>query len=305
MATDLPTSASLTGVGTTRAQQKLNWAALRDFMANLLGTDSSDKGAARTTLGVSDVPGMRNLLDNANFAINQRVYVSGAATVAANQVTLDRWRVVTSGQNITFATYGNGKIVTAPAGGIEQVIFGDRIGVVTHVINWVGTATCTVDGVAKSKGDSVTLVPGTNCSVKFFGGTVAQPQLEAGPVASTFEHRDSSIDKTICKTCYRTSYISVAAGSVSSAGVVYGGHYYNSSASANGVGVIKIDFDTDMRATPTVFIYSPATGAVNNVDDGADRAAAVVGNSLRGICVNYTGNGGQIGKVHYTASTGY
>src|SRR5688572_6570315 len=39
--TALPTSASLTGVGTTNATQKLNFAAIRDFMADLFSTDST------------------------------------------------------------------------------------------------------------------------------------------------------------------------------------------------------------------------------------------------------------------------
>ncbi|MES2714062.1 MAG: hypothetical protein V4653_20975, partial [Pseudomonadota bacterium] len=71
--------------------------------------------------------GFRNLIINGNFNINQRAYVSGVATVGANQYTLDRWRVVTSGQNLTFAASGNGNLVTAPAGGVEQVVEGANV----------------------------------------------------------------------------------------------------------------------------------------------------------------------------------
>lgn len=51
----LPTESSLTGATTTVAQQKTNFAALRNFIADLLGTDSTNKATARTTLGAGAV----------------------------------------------------------------------------------------------------------------------------------------------------------------------------------------------------------------------------------------------------------
>lgn len=50
----LPTSDQLTGAGTTNAEQKTYFAALRTFIADFLGTDSGDKAAARTALGVGN-----------------------------------------------------------------------------------------------------------------------------------------------------------------------------------------------------------------------------------------------------------
>lgn len=49
----LPTEDNLTNASTTNAQQKTNFANLRNFIADLLGTDSSDKAAARTALGAA------------------------------------------------------------------------------------------------------------------------------------------------------------------------------------------------------------------------------------------------------------
>jgi hypothetical protein len=152
-----------------------------------------------------------NLLINGNFNINQRAYVSGVATTGANQYTLDRWRVVTSGQNLTFAASGNGNQVTAPAGGLEQVIEGANIGFSAAVINWVGTATCTVDGNAKSKGDAVTLTPGTNCTVKFTGGTVSQAQLENGSTPTAFQFRPVPVELALCQRYYETVDLSIVA----------------------------------------------------------------------------------------------
>jgi len=168
---------------------------------------TAENTALRISLGAvtaSEVSSTGNLLINGNFNINQRVYVSGVATVGANQYTLDRWRVVTSGQSLTFAASGNGNLVTAPAGGIEQVIEGASIGLAPAVINWVGTATCTVDGVAKTKGAAVTLVPGTNCTVKFTSGTVSQAQLEYGTTATSFQFRQISDELALCQRYYET-----------------------------------------------------------------------------------------------------
>jgi hypothetical protein len=48
----LPSNSSLTGATTTNAQQKTNFSAMLTFLSDLLGTDSSNKAAARAALGV-------------------------------------------------------------------------------------------------------------------------------------------------------------------------------------------------------------------------------------------------------------
>lgn len=159
---------------------------------------STHDGALLSILNGNQLAGFRNLIINGNFAVNQRAYVSGTATVGANQYTLDRWRVVTSGQSITFATAANGRIVTAPAGGMEQVIEGANVVGGTYVINWTGTATCTVDGVAKTKGATFTLTAATNCTVRFTGGTVSLVQVEPGTAATAFEQRSYPAERTLC-----------------------------------------------------------------------------------------------------------
>lgn len=143
--------------------------------------------------------GMRNLLINGNFQINQRRYVSGTNVGAANTYTLDRWRVVTSGQNVTFTASGNGNQITAPAGGIEQVIDGINIGGGTYVLNWTGTATATVNGTGRAKGESFTLPANTNATVRLIGGTASQVQLEPGTVPTPFEHRPFGAELALCQ----------------------------------------------------------------------------------------------------------
>ena len=92
--------------------------------------------------------GFRNLLINGNYSINQRGYVSGTATTGANEYTLDRWKVLVSGQSVAFAASGNGNQVTAPAGGLQQVIENVNVGGGTYTLSWTGTATAAVNGAA-------------------------------------------------------------------------------------------------------------------------------------------------------------
>lgn len=123
MAVDLPTSASLTGAGTTRAQQKLNLAALRDFMANLFGTDSSDKTAARATLGVApratriDVASVAGAVDLTTAAPNtDDIRITGSLAITAFTVAVGRVIRVTAGGAFTLTS--GASIVTQSAADI-------------------------------------------------------------------------------------------------------------------------------------------------------------------------------------------
>ena len=174
------------GAGTTRpGLDPTNWQLLT--------------GLGNVVLNGGPLSGLRNLIINGNFAINQRNYASGSAVPAANTYTLDRWRVVTSGQSATFTTTGNGRTVTAPSGGVEQVIEGASIGGGSYVINWTGTATCTVNGIARATGETFTLTAGNNATVRFSSGTVSVVQLEPGTVATVFEARPIGLELMLCQ----------------------------------------------------------------------------------------------------------
>ena len=151
----------------------------------------------------------RNKLINADFRVNQRGYVSGAATGIANQYTLDRWRVVTSGQFIGYSQAGNVFTCTAPAGGMEQVIEGINLVSGTYVLDWTGTATATVGGVAVAKRGTVSVTGGNNLTIRFSGGTVSQPQFELGTVPTAFEDRPQGLERLLCQRYFETGLVPV------------------------------------------------------------------------------------------------
>lgn len=138
----------------------------------------------------------RNMLINSDFKINQRAYVSGTNTTVSNQYTLDRWRIPTSGQNVTFSGTNGVVTITAPASGIEQVIenVSNKGGEFT-VYNQ-GTAVVTVS--QSSDNVTYTIVTPTNgvynitggnyIKVNFASGTVKLPTFKDGSVVDTVWH---------------------------------------------------------------------------------------------------------------------
>jgi len=153
--------------------------------------------------------GFRNIIINGNFRVNQRGYISGSAVASSNTYTLDRWRVVVSGQNVVFGPSGNGNQITAPAGGIEQVVEGINIAGGNYIINWVGTATALVNGVARTKGESFNLPANTDATIRFSGGTASLVQLEPGTASTPFEHRDITYETILC-----SRYFQLATGGI-------------------------------------------------------------------------------------------
>lgn len=110
-----------------------------------------------------------NLFINSAFFFNQRGYVSGTATTGANQYTIDRIRVVVSGQSLIFTPAAFGNRITAPAGGAEQVIEAAYIVGGDYACTWGGTGTITVNGVVKAKNEIFTLPAATNATIRLYG----------------------------------------------------------------------------------------------------------------------------------------
>lgn len=154
--------------------------------------------------------GIKNLLINSNGLINQRAYVSGTATTVSNQYTVDRWRVVTSGQNLTFTTTNGITTFTAPAGGVEQVIENLNVLGGDYVLTINGNATAIVaestDNVTYTTITPVdgkyTITGGKYVKVKLSGGTFSLPQFEKGTIATPFENRPYGLELSLCQRYY-------------------------------------------------------------------------------------------------------
>jgi len=82
-----------------------------------------------------------NLLLNANFAINQRAYVS-AANLASGAYGFDRWKSNYTNTTLTFTASTQGQSITINAGGgLQQVIEQGLVPAGTYTLSWTGTAT--------------------------------------------------------------------------------------------------------------------------------------------------------------------
>jgi hypothetical protein len=224
------------------------------------------------------VGGMRNALINGNPTINQRGYVSGTATGGANQYTLDRWRVVTSGQSITWTDSENIRTVTAPAGGVEQVVEGSNLGTGTYALSWTGTATATVGGVTVANGTTVSITGGVDTTVRFSGGTFSLAQLEPGTRATQFERRPIGTELALCQRYYIAETLSNIR--------------YGRDVAIGKQSTVWVDFPVTMRVAPTT--TQATTSSVGN------QVASSTNNSITIRAANVTNDMATLAS--YTAS---
>jgi hypothetical protein len=192
----------------------------------------------------------KNKLINANALIGQLNYVSGTATSIANQFTIDRWRVITLGQNLSWTTTGGIRTFTAPAGGVEQVIESLSLPAGTYCVSWIGTATATINGSGIANGGTFVANGVTNYTLRFIGGTFSLPQVEPGTRRTAFEHRPDSVE-TMLAWRYRRA---VGAGTV--------GRWYTTTDCALGV-----VFNPPMRVAPAALAIG-ITASVANIGVG-------------------------------------
>ncbi|SEM68585.1 hypothetical protein SAMN04515666_11911 [Bosea lupini] len=230
--------------------------------------DDADAAAARATLSALGLAqsGLRNLIINGDFRFNQRAY--GGSAVGAGVYTFDRWKAGASG--VTFTASGGN--ATISAGSLVQIIEGASIAYGgTYVINWVGNATCTVDGVAKTKGETFTLTQGTNCTVAFSGGSVGSVQVEFGVIPTAFEIRPYGLELMLCQRYYvrfgETGRFTVGSGMSTSSLTC----------------LAFVPLPVPMRAIPVLSLSSVAQIAADSAGGtGATTAVAITGTSPAG-----------------------
>lgn len=231
------------------------YAAVNPTAAGLAILDDADAAAQRTTLGLAigvDVQAydavlagiaadttmlsFRNKIINGGFAVNQRVYVSGAA-VGTGLYGHDRWKMAASGDTYTFSTTNNKTTVTIPAGKVlQQVIEGLNLQTGTYTLSWEGTAQGKIGaGALSDSGVTGSITGGTNTTIEFGPGTVANIQLEPGSVATPFEARPYGTELALCQRYYYTHNLTTYAAMYNTTDIVY-----------------SVWFKTTMRVQPTV-----------------------------------------------------
>jgi hypothetical protein len=213
-------------------------------------TDAATIGQLQAAAGQAGGTSERNLLVNSNFAINQRVYASGAATTVANQVTLDRWRVVTTGQSITFGAAAPDRVATFPAGGGEQVIEAGWIVGGIYTLSWTGAGTAKVNGVAITNGGNTTSLAANTAVTIQFVGAIDRAQFELGTTATPWQRRPPGLELLLCQREYAKSYpAATIPGAVGANGRYWLG--INLSGSITGF----LPFPVNMRVAPTVTLW--------------------------------------------------
>lgn len=233
------------------------------------------------------IGGSRNAIINGNPIINQRGYVSGTATGGANQYTLDRWRVVTSGQSITWADSQNVRTVTAPAGGVEQIIEGINLITGTYTLSWTGTATATVNGSAVANGATVSITGGVDTTVRFINGTFSLAQFEPGTKATPFERRSYGQELALCQRYYQ----------------IFTGFYIEGYANVGNQRAVTVPmpFPVQMRATPTRTVV--IAGTFTNVRGSSTAYAGLGLNSLTATFASASIEAAAAGYTQYTNAT--
>jgi hypothetical protein len=126
---------------------------------------------------------------------------------------------------------------------MEQVIEGINLEGGTYTLSWTGTATATVNGSAVANKGQVTLPANTNATVRFSGGTVGLIQLEAGSVATPFEHRPYGLELALCQRYYEA------------------GNVFGQSPGAGTFGGVVV-FKTTKRVIPTMALTLGTTSAI-------------------------------------------
>jgi hypothetical protein len=198
----------------------------------------------------------RNKIINGNPRINQRGYVSGAATTAG-QYTLDRWKVTGTG-GITFSTTNNKTTITIPSGQtIQQVIEGLNLDTGTYVLSWEGTAQGRVNSGSYGTSGAVTasVTGGTNTTIEFNAGTVTSIQFEQGTVVTSFERRDIGRELMMCQRYFETSTV-----------------YSASAAGGNRTDLSWHSWKVEKRAEPTLASFSTTSiGGSNSLSTQGSR----------------------------------
>ena len=202
----------------------------------LVHDDITDWSAATASF----VPINGNVVINGNFAVNQRVQVSGVA-LTVGLYGHDRWKAGASGCTYTFTAALPDTTITITAGTLTQVIEAGMIEGGVYTLSWTGTAQARVyqgsptGSYAASPIMTAPLTAGTNAIVEFNAGTMTRVKLEIGIAATRFNRKSLAESLVDCQRYYQAGHA----------------NFYGYSAATSVFGAF-MNFPVTMRAAPTI-----------------------------------------------------
>jgi len=205
--------------------------------------------------------GRKNLLIN-DFSVNQKV-VSGTVVLSAGVYGHDRFKAGSGGCTYTFSKSAGVTTIIISAGTLLQIIEGSDMPSSPVVLSWTGSAQGRINGGTFGASGAVTATTtgGSNTTVEFNTGTLSKPQLELGDTVTDFEFVSPATQLARCQPYFQKSYdLTVVPGTITTVG----NHKNEGIGTASPLNTVF--YITQLRATPTVTFYSPATGAIGKVD---------------------------------------
>jgi len=161
-----------------------------------------------------------------------------------------------------------------------------------------------ISGKTVGSGSYLTIRPVINTNNETFDYQLAQVQVEKGSVATNFEVRPIAEELELCQRYYAKSYNQATAPGTASTttGCL---NYITHAGSSNG-DRSTIFFPQTMRTTPTVTLYSTATGTsgkirIENTGTDIDGTAYYIGESTSNYYLNGTQTTGYNAILQYQA----
>ena len=283
-------------------------ATLAAARAAMVAATSGANGDITSLSALTDsLSGLRNIVINGGFTVNQRVYVSGA-TLAAGVYGHDRWKAGASGGDYSFTQLeSNTQITIASGKSLIQVIENKNVQATRYVLSWSGTAQARIGVNSATPSGSYAASPivitgqtiGTTMSIEFNTGTLGTVQIKAESslsVGTPFESRTFAQELGFCQRHYQKA----ASYSVSpTAATTQSFSAPAPSNIANGGYISQIQFRNSMGGAPTVTTrpYStPANTSRCSNGSGTDygaNSASVAGITTEGFGV-WNNSGGTL-----------
>lgn len=184
-----------------------------------------------------------NKLINSSFLVNY-AQAADSGALAANAFWREGWLAGPSGCTYSYSNATG--ILTITAGAMIQIVDGITEGISsgTYAITWEGTATASVAGAARAKGDTFTLANRQVFTVSFGVGTMYNPQIVMGQNVNSYVHPTLTSERMRCQPYFWRSPL-MDSGALATN-------------TANWYGSIVFVPPLNMRATPIMTTFNSA-----------------------------------------------